>query len=254
MTALIGVVLWAAGSYEESIIEWRRHRLEKLTAGDGWLSVVGLHWLHEGENRPVREAGVFTLHDGRVVYGGRELRADTAPGGPDTIRVGTKTLFVIHRGERFAVREKDTNSPLRKEFTGLRYYPVRGEYRVTARWIPYTPAKKLRVPNVLGEVTEEPSPGYAVFRLRGRELRLDPVLDEGKLMFVFRDLTSGKTTYGSGRFLDAALAKNGKVILDFNQAYNPPCAFTPYATCPLPPPQNRLPIAIEAGELRYGNH
>jgi uncharacterized protein (DUF1684 family) len=152
---------------------------------------------------------------------------------------------------------KDKESPLLKEFTGLRWFPVREEQRIEARFVPYTPPKKVPVPNVLGQVESLSSPGYAVVTVGGREVRLDPVLEEPgatELFFIFRDETAKKETYPAGRFLYAAMPKDGKVVLDFNKAYSPPCAFTPYATCPLPPRQNRLPVRIEAGEMRSGHH
>jgi uncharacterized protein (DUF1684 family) len=144
-----------------------------------------------------------------------------------------------------------------KEFTGLRWFPVQEDYRVEGRFVPYTSAKTIAVPNILGQVEEMPSPGYVAFTIGGREVRLDPVLEEpgaSELFFIFRDQTTGKETYPAGRFLYAAMPKDGRVTLDFNKAYSPPCAFTPFATCPLPPKQNRLPVRIEAGEMHSGHH
>jgi uncharacterized protein (DUF1684 family) len=126
---------------------------------------------------------------------------------------------------------------------------VREPYRVTARFVSYEKPKSIPIASIIGYTDQEPSPGYAEFTLAGQKLHLEPVLEDGELFFIFRDQTAGKETYGAGRFLHAALPKGGKVELDFNKAYNPPCAFTPYATCPLPPKQNLLPIRIEAGEL-----
>ena len=174
-------------------------------------------------------------------------------GSPDVLRVGNLSLFVIQRGSRFGVRLKDKDSEARRKFAGTHWFPVAEEYRVTAKFVPYTPPKTIAVPNILGDVEQEDSPGYAEFTLKGRQLRLDPVSEGDVLFFIFKDLTAGKETYPPGRFLYADLPKNGEVILDFNQAVNPPCAFTPYATCPLPPAQNYLPVRIEAGELRYGH-
>jgi uncharacterized protein (DUF1684 family) len=182
------------------------------------------------------------------------LRCDTDPGGPDSLTAGGLTMFVIHRGQRYAVRLKDKNSEFRQAFTGLHWFPVREDYRIVARFVPYDAPHKIAIPNILGETEEEPSPGYAVFTLHGHSYRLDPVLEDDQLFFIFRDQTSGKETYGSGRFLYATMPKEGKVVLDFNKAYNPPCAFTPFATCPLPPKENRLAVRIEAGELNYGHH
>jgi uncharacterized protein (DUF1684 family) len=138
----------------------------------------------------------------------------------------------------------------------LTYYPVKPEYRVTAKLVPYTPSKLIAIPNILGQIEQEPCPGYLEFSLQGQVFRLDPVVQGNSLFVIFKDATAGNETYPSGRFLDADMP-SGKdrheVVLDFNKAYNPPCAFTPYATCPLPPQQNVLPVSIEAGELRYGH-
>ena len=135
----------------------------------------------------------------------------------------------------------------------IKSFPIDESYRVKAKFIPYNPTRMISVPNILGETSEEPSPGYVEFTLRGHRCHLVPVTEDNQLFFIFKDLTSGKETYPPGRFLYADMPKDGEVILDFNKAYNPPCAFTPYATCPLPPAENRLPIRIEAGEWRYGH-
>jgi len=164
---------------------------------------------------------------------------------------------VIERGGRYGIRLKDRESALLKEFGGLRWFPVREDYRVEARFVPHASPMKIAVPNILGQVEELPSPGYAAFTIGGREVRLDPVLEEPgatELFFIFRDQTTGKQTYPAGRFLYAPMPKDGRVTLDFNKAYSPPCAFTPYATCPLPPKQNRLSVRIEAGELTGKPH
>jgi uncharacterized protein (DUF1684 family) len=162
-------------------------------------------------------------------------------------------MYVIERGGRFALRVKDPESARRRSFRGLDWFPVRESYRVTARFVPYEPPKAIPIANVLGTVEPMPSPGYVVFSLNGREFHLDPVLEDPaakELFFIFRDETAGKQTYPAGRFLYADLPKDGRVVLDFNKAYSPPCAFTSFATCPLPPRQNRLDVRIEAGEKR----
>jgi uncharacterized protein len=268
-------VLWpASDGYRAQIEEWRRQREARLKADGGWLTVTGLFWLHEGANSfgsaassgsgkdivlpadPAVKDGVFDLHDGKVTLRmagqSRELRPDSA-GKPDVVTLGSLTMFAIQRGGKYGIRLKDNNSPLRKEFTGLHYFPVNEDYRITTRLIP--DAKKISILNILGQVADTPSPGYVEFEIHGQKLRLTPVEESpGELSFIFHDLTSGKETYGSGRFLDTELGKDGAVVLDFNKAYNPPCAFTPYATCPLPPKENRLAVRIEAGELKYGTH
>jgi len=268
-------------AYQAEIEKWREARETRLKADDGWLTVAGLFWLKHGVNTvgtdpegdvvlpknsaPAR-VGVFDFHDGitsfqaasgvSVTLNGQPatsgiLKPDSA-GSPDVLSVNDLTMFVIERGERYAVRLKDKNSEMRKTFKGLKYYPPKEAYRVVGKFVPYDPPKTISVPDILGQVEQTPSPGYVAFTLNGRECRLDPVTEGDTLFFIFKDLTSGKETYPSGRFLNTAMPKNNEVILDFNQAYNPPCAFTPYATCPLPPEENKLSIAIEAGELRYG--
>jgi uncharacterized protein len=246
--------LWASDSYRLQIEEWRRQREAALTADDGWLTVTDLAWLKEGANNV--HGTVFELHAGKVMArvdgNSRELRVDS-DGRPDAVTSGSLTMFVIARGGKFGVRVKDRNSPLRKEFTGLHYYPVDAAYRVTGHMV--ANARKIPILNILGQVEDTQSPGYVEFELHGQKLRLTPVQESpDQLFFIFRDLTAGHETYGSGRFLDTPLAKDGFVELDFNRAYNPPCAFTAYATCPLPPKENRLDVRIAAGELKYGSH
>jgi uncharacterized protein len=274
-------------AYRAEIETWRAQREARLKSDGGWLQVVGLFWLKPGPtsfgtdpangivlpagSAPAR-AGVFELRDGKTTVrmengveatvGGtpvsvRELRPDV-PGPADVLKLGPRlTLHVIERGGRHGIRLKDTQSTLLKEFAGLRWFPVREDYRIDARFVTYDPPKTIPVPNILGQVEELPSPGYVAFTVGGRELRLEPVLEEPgahELFFIFRDQTAGKETYPAGRFLYTPMPKDGVVALDFNRAYSPPCAFTPYATCPLPPKQNRLTVRIEAGEMRSGHH
>jgi uncharacterized protein (DUF1684 family) len=263
--------LWAASeSYQAGLREWRRQREAALRADGGWLTVTGLFWLHEGPNSfgsgssneivlpkdPALKDGVFYLDRGKVIMRvngvSRELRPYSAA-AQDTAVFGSLTLLVLQRGDRYGIRLKDNHSRFRKEFTGLHYFPADESYRVVARFV--SDPQKVLVPNILGQLDPMPSPGHVEFELHGRTLRLTPVLESpNELSFIFRDLTTGKETYGGGRFLDAELPRAGRVELDFNKAYNPPCAFTPYATCPLPLKQNRLPVRIEAGELKYGAH
>ena len=292
--AVLAIAGWAAAAvpapdpaYRAEIDKWRAAREARLKGDGGWLQVVGLFWLKEGDNpfgtdpgnrivlpagsAPAR-AGVFELRRGKTTVrtekgalatvGGKpvtvlELRPDV-PGPADVLKLGPRlTLHVIERGGRYGIRLKDTQSALLKDFTGLRWFPVREDYKVEARFVPYDPPKKVSVPNILGQVDELPSPGYAAFTVGGREVRLDPVLEEpgaSELFFIFRDETARKETYQAGRFLYTAMPKDGKLTLDFNKAYSPPCAFPPYATGPLPPKQNRLPLRLEAGEMRSGHH
>ena len=274
LMAMCGVLWPAPDAYRAQIERWRRQREAALTADGGWLTVTGLFWLHEGANSfgaasssasgkdivlpadPAVKGGAFDLHNGKIALRmdgqTRELRPDST-GKADVVTLGRLTMFAIQRGGKYGIRLKDNNSRLRKEFTGLHYFPVSEDYRIRTRLVP--DAKKIPISNVLGQIADTPSPGYVEFEIHGQKLRLTPVEESpNELSFIFRDLTSGKETYGSGRFLDAELGKDGEVVLDFNKAYNPPCAFTPYATCPLPPKENRLAVRIEAGELKYGAH
>ena len=287
--ALVALLLVAtpalAADYAAEIQAWRDRREAGLKADGGWLTVAGLFWLKQGENRfgsdsandivlpasaPAR-AGVFELRHGETrfrlepgVVGGIAgqmattgvLRPDTA-GEPGVLTMGRLTMHVIVRGGQFGIRLKDNDNARRKSFAGLKWFPVRESYRVQAKWMPYAAPAKLPIPNVLGRVESMLSPGFAVFTLNGRQLRLDPVLEEegaDELFFIFSDATARKETYGGGRFLYSDLPKDGQVVLDFNKAYSPPCAFTDFATCPLPPKQNRLPLRIEAGELSQASH
>ena len=277
------MVLTGDTSYRASIERWRAQHETELKADGGWLTVSGLFWLKEGSNRvgsnPASEIalprgpaelGTFELQHGKAIFRAAPgvavklngqpagalspLKSDADDGKPDKIQYDAFTMYVIHRGERDAIRLKDTESESRKAFTGLHWFPVKESYRVTAKFVPYQPPKMLTIPNILGETEQDPSPGYVQFTLNGQSLRLEPVLEDDHLFFIFHDLTGGKETYPAGRFLYTDLPKNGEVVMDFNQAENPPCAFTAYATCPLPPKQNRLPVRIEAGELNYGHH
>ena len=255
--------------YVQQVEKWRQAREDRLKADDGWLSVAGLFWLNEGSNTiklpPGSESaavGTFELHKGKVTYHiagpvppgaspEMEMKPDTS-GEPTELHVNDLTMFVIQRADRFAIRLKDKNSPYRRDFTGLNWYPVKPEYRVEARFV--GEAKKIPILNVVGQTDQEDSPGHVEFELQGKPLRMVALTEGDTLFFVFRDQTSGHTTYGASRMMNTAMPKDGRVALDFNEAYNPPCAFTPYATCPLPPHENRLGVAIEAGEMNYGKH
>jgi hypothetical protein len=180
---------------------------------------------------------------------------------PSTIAWHGLTLAVLPRGDRFALRIKDSDAPTRTGFRGLNWYAPDPRFRVTARWIPFNPPRIEKIPTVIGTTLDLPAPGIAEFTLNGKTLQLEPVIEAGEagtLFFILRDQTSATTTYGPARFLhtglpDHDLAQPGELTLDFNRLENPPCAYTPYATCPLPPEQNRLPVALEAGEQRYAH-
>jgi uncharacterized protein (DUF1684 family) len=275
-----------AGPHRADWEQWRAKRLESLRREDGWLSLIGLVWLDEGENsvgsdpssrillpatRAPSRIGSILLEKGSVsvrAEAGSGLTADgkvvttmplatDAGGGPATVlKRGSISFYVIARSSKLGVRVKDSEAETRSAFRGIQTFPYDERYRVEARLEPYDPPRQIPVPNVLGTVEMQPSPGALVFELEGKTYRLDPVLETGEsdLFVIFGDRTNGHETYGGGRFLYAKPAVGGKTILDFNRAYNPPCVFTPYATCPLPPKENKLPIRIEVGEKKYGEH
>ena len=182
---------------------------------------------------------------------GIDLQID-ASGKPTILELGSLNFYLIKRGDRLGVRIKDKQSPLRASFQELDNYPIRPEWRIVARFEPYKD-KKIPIANIVGLVEDNPSPGAVVFDWQGKTYRIDALegSPEGGLFLVFGDRTNGKETYGAGRFLDTDPPKDGKVVVDFNTAYNPPCAFTAFATCPLPPAQNKLAVAIEAGEKNF---
>lgn len=278
----------AEGVWREHVEAWRAQRQRELTAENGWLTLVALDWLKPGVNLvgsgrdcQIQVEGA-PEHLGRLTVAGKTVQLLTAPGGfpagltvdgeparegplsadelhPSTLAWQGLTMVVLPRGGRFALRVKNAHAPARTAFRGLHWYEPDLRYTVEARWTPSRPPKMLKIPTVIGTTLNLPSPGVAEFTLGGRKLRLEPVLEDphdNSLFFILRDATSKTTTYEAGRFLrtgfpDHGLDQPGTLILDFNQLYNPPCAYTPYATCPLPPEQNRLPVAIEAGEERY---
>jgi uncharacterized protein len=263
-------------AHSAEIQQWQKTRAERLQREDGWLSLIGLHWLKDGENEvtltkagapPVKVArnGVQTiLHpdpsmtiEGKPVAGDVPILADADEKGPTIVQMGSVRFNVIKRGERYGLRVKDAEAETRTHFKGLEYYPIDPKWRVEARYEAYHPPKKIPITDVTGMTSDSIAPGAIVFEVDGEEYRIDPILEEGSTDYfiIFRDGTSKDTTYPAGRYLYAAPPKDGKMIVDFNKAYNPPCAFTPFATCPLPPLQNRLPFRIEAGEKKYaGGH
>lgn len=199
-------------------------------------------------SRPHVNAGVQATFNAEPTQGA----AAQADLNGDRIIMGDLILYVHTSGNRFAIRVKDRNSKLRKNFSGLQWFPTDETYLFTARYVPYDSPKQTETQNILGDVEKVSIVGYVSFSLRGQEYRLDAEgLESGGLFVVFRDLTSGKETYGAARFLAAEAPKDGRVLIDFNKAYNPPCAYNPYTTCPLPLPGNRLRVGIPAGEKMY---
>jgi uncharacterized protein (DUF1684 family) len=272
-------------TYEQELEQWKAKRLASLKSEDGWLSLIGLFWLKEGENRfgsdPTNEivlpegkaprlAGALRLDGGRVTLEARpdakvtskgrpvttlELQSDEG-GAPTTLEMGSLSFNVVKRGGRLGLRVRDRENPARAAFKGTDYYPADRKWVVSARFEPYDPPKRVPILNVLDMTTEEISPGALAFEVDGRPYRLEALKEQGSEQFfiIFADQTNKAETYAAGRYLYAdPPAADGTVRLDFNRAYSPPCAFTKYATCPLPPPQNRLALRVEAGE-RYLGH
>jgi uncharacterized protein (DUF1684 family) len=268
--------------YLQTVEKWRKGYEASLRSDEGWLTVAGLYWLHDGDNSfgsdPLNDivvsseqmpakAGVFEFRNGKTTVhvspgskftmNGKAVEsAALQPDSPtDRLRLGDLTLYLHASGTRYAIRLKDKNSRIRREFTGLNWFPVDESYRATGRYTPYNPPKQTQVQTVMGDFDKVAIVGNVTFTLHGVEYRLDAEQDgPTTLEFVFRDLTSGKETYGAARFLDTDGPKDGVVVMDFNEAYNPPCAYNPYTTCPLPTPENRLRVAIPAGEKIYQHH
>lgn len=273
----------AATGWRADDEQYRRELEQKLTSDTGWLTIAGLTFLTEPETTVGSDRGndvvlpatapahvgtlvlakdgrvsvrlepgvTVTLLDGRPFAGG-EIKGD-GEGPPDRLVLGDVQFWVHQSGDRLAVRVRDRNSPLRKAFTGMKWFPIDPDYRVEASFVPYDKPKTFQVPNLLGDIDRMTAPGQVTFTLDGKPHRMTAFEDDGELWFVFRDVTSGETTYPAARFLYTPLPKDGKVVLDFNRAENPPCAFNPYATCPLPPPENRLTVSVAAGE-QYQRH
>lgn len=266
----LGLVLAAPAppadpALREETLKWRRQREADLQADRGWLAVSGLPWLKEGETTiGSGEANGVRLADGPGVWGtvtrtgdrvvlrpaegpGREITTSEEP-----FRIGRTWIQLIRRSDLVGLRLWDPRNPRKVAFSGLEWFEVKDEYRVRGRLVPAPRPSTVKISNVLGQVNDFVSPGAVEFELFGNKLQLTPVYEteeRSELFYIFKDATAGKSTYGAGRFVYSGLPdEHGMVILDFNRAYSPPCAFTDFATCPLPPPQNRLKVSIEAGE------
>ena len=276
-----------ANAYAKEIEQWHSERLAGLKSEDGWLTLVGLFWLKDGNNKIGSDksndivltkeqigsqTGVFVLQNHTVQFeappnsgftvAGKpitqlELRSDEDGAGSATVlQLGSLTFQIIKRSEKLGLRVKDKQNPDRLNFQGTQFYPTDLKWRIEAQFEPYNPPKAVPITNVLGMESGETSPGAVKFSIDGSSYQLDAITEKGetKYFMIIADKTSGKETYPAGRYLyvdppDAS----GRMIIDFNKAYSPPCAFTKFATCPLPPRQNRLPFAIEAGE-KYSGH
>jgi uncharacterized protein len=285
LAPLAAAVTAAAAADDEAaaIRAWRAARVLEIAGESGWLTVIGLHWLKEGansvgrarDNDVVLPGGALAPHAGRFVVAGRSVRfepasrsgvtlagraAEALEAAPAAGRAevvfasGSLRFFVIERSGRFALRVRDLESAARRSFHGLDYFPIDASWLLEARFERYEPVRRLPIVNVLGDEIEMMSPGAIVFVRDGRDWRLDALLEaegDDHLFVMFADGTSGHETYGGGRFLHVPLPTGPTVPVDFNESYNPPCAFTGFATCPLAPPQNRLALAVRAGEVRY---
>ncbi|MEB2186982.1 DUF1684 domain-containing protein [Xanthomonas campestris pv. campestris] len=262
---------------------WREARLTELRAPDGWTSLVGLHWLslkahYIGRSADsgirlavgppkmgmvsserdalwfVPERGAALTVGGKPLTGKIRFQSDVDP-QPTLIGFddGKGVLSLIHRGDRYALRVKHADAPSRTGFAGLEYWPIDPSWRIQARYVPNNVGKTIPIVDIVGISSEQPNAGAIEFERDGKTYRLEAIGEPGRPMFVvFADRTSGHGSYSAGRFLDLeAPDASGHVVVDFNRAINPPCAFTPFATCPLPPPENRIDLAVSAGEKAY---
>jgi len=277
---LLAPVLSAQEAYRASVDAWHAQREARLAGEDGWLSLIGRDWLNPGENTlgsapgstvllpegvSLPKAGLFMVEGGVVRFrpfpgsgillNGKPaveavLRSD-AEGQADQLQAGRVRFYVIKRGDRLGIRLKDSEAPARKAFRGVPRYPVDATWRVEAEFIPYDKPQARSITTVIGTTETMSTPGLLRFKVGGREVTLEPMVedpDHPELFIIFKDGTSTHGTYPAGRFLYADMPKQGKVTLDFNKAINPPCAFSMFATCPLPPKQNHLAMDIPAGE------
>jgi uncharacterized protein (DUF1684 family) len=277
------------GAWLDDLARWRAQREQAIDAPGGWLTLVGMEWLKPGANTVGGAAdnliqlhahapdhlGALAVSDNSVAFeapaGGfpADLEVDGKPAqaGPLTV-AGAKpativwrslSMVVVNRGGRYALQIKDSDSPSRAAFHGLNWYAPNQHFLVQAKWTPYLPPHMEKIPTVMGTTLDLPSPGVAEFTIYGMPLRLEPVIEDSTgrtLFFILRDQTRYDTTYDAARYLhtglpDHGLDKPGMLTLDFNRLENPPCAYTTFAACPLPPLGNRLLIEIKAGEKRY---
>ncbi|MHB8446828.1 MAG: DUF1684 domain-containing protein [Rudaea sp.] len=272
-------------TYTKEIQSWRTQRVEHLRTPHGWLSLVALDWLRDGSNtlgsasdndivlaRAPAHLGTIVLDHGKATIAldkdsgatidGKPMREavllDDSHDKPTTVSFGTASFYLIQRGDKYGLRVKDTDAPTRTHFAGIDYFPIDKNWRVVAKWEAYDPPHEVEEPNILGQVDKVVVPGAAVFERDGKSYRLEPVIEtpgDTNLFLTFGDRTNGHETYGASRMLYTDPPRDGKIVIDFNKAYNPPCAFTPYATCPLPTAQNRLKLRVTAGEKKYrGTH
>lgn len=274
-------ISFASKEYNNEINNWHTKRIENLKKANGWLNLVGLFWLEEGENSIgsakenkivfpekapgkigtiiktdslinfICEKGVEVINNNKAINK-IELKHDLS-GNATVLETGSLRWFIIKRGERYGIRLRDLDAELLKTFKGIERFPISEKWKIEAKFIPYESPRKIMIPTILGTIEENLSPGKLEFTIDNKNFTLYPTGSNERLFIVFADLTSGEETYGAGRFLYAdGPDSNNIVMLDFNKAYNPPCAFTKFATCPLPPDGNKLRMRITAGEKNYG--
>ena len=269
----------ASDEYTQSIETGRAERTARLTKADGWLTLIGRHLLKPGENSVGTAAdnsiklaagppylARVTLNTGKVTFTpapGAIVEVDGQPAAPATelvyhgehpthVTFGPVNFYVMERGDSLYLRVRDSTAARLKDFPGLDYFPIDPSWRIEAQWVPFDPPHLVNITNMIGQTSPTPVPGKAVFTREGRTFELLPIDEgEGEFFFILTDLTAGQETYEASRFLYAAKPVDGKIILDFNRMQNPPCAFTPFATCPLPPKENRMDIRVTAGEKKY---
>jgi len=269
LTMLFAATNKVPPGYYDAIRGWQQHRETGLRNPNSWLTLAGLFWLQPGKQSTIGsdETNDFVLpksapaHVGKLQLDGEKVVFTSSDGSsetmslneqkPDVIHAGTVSFYAIKRGDRIGIRAKDSASPVLKTFTGLKFFPVNPDLHFQATLI--AQPKKIPILNVLGETDQEESPGIVEFAYRSKTYHLRPLYEGDTLFFLFKDETNKTETYQAGRMLNTPLPSNGKVDLDFNKAYNPPCTFTRYATCPLPPKENTLTFAVNAGEMRYGH-
>ncbi|MFZ1292042.1 MAG: DUF1684 domain-containing protein [Melioribacteraceae bacterium] len=267
--------------YKKEVEDWHKKRIENLKKENGWLNLIGLYWLEEGENtfgssennkivfpeNAPAEIGKFVKIDSTIFFensknvsvlsNGKkidkiEMQIDLS-GNPTILEIDSFRWFIIKRDEKFGIRLRDLNSDLVKNFEGIERFPIDENWKVKAKFLPYDKPKEVQIPTILGTIEKDYSPGKLVFKIDNKEFSAEPTSAGKDLFLVFADLTSGEETYGAGRFLYIEKPdSNNNVIIDFNKSYNPPCAFTKFATCPLPTDENKLRVRITAGEKNNG--
>jgi uncharacterized protein len=270
--------------YQKEITDWQAKRIQDLKAPNGWLNLVGLYWLDPGQNtfgtaannKIVFPAGTIANTAGSFERSGNTVKLVVANGvtitvngksvkeaviykndstRPPVVASGRLRWTVIRRDDKIGIRLRDTASPLLTQFKGIDRFPVDTLWRIAATLKTTTQPTQISIKNVLGQTSQQQTPGKLVFTIGAKQYTLDALQEDDDLFIIFGDETSGLSTYPSGRFLSVRKpGPSGTTTIDFNKAYNPPCAFTNYATCPIPPPQNILPVAITAGEKNYGDH